>query len=165
MAYSDVVSLSNVLNGIVKLRESYHPMESLKEFHETFAPDQREDDLHDKIARRMNLIDEEYDEAVYALNYLHRSDLGATSSVVEEALVEVAAELADLLYVVYGTAEELGIPLEAVFNEIHRANMRKVWDDGQVHRNDFGKVVKPPNFVKADIRKVLYGQSDNTERG
>ena len=75
-------------------------------------------------------------------------------------MTEVASELADLLYVVYGTAEELGIPLDKVFNAIHQANMRKVWDDGTVHRNEYGKVIKPPKFEKADIRKVLYGKLD-----
>lgn len=163
MAYSDAISLSDVVNGKVLLRESYHPMNDLNEFHETFAPDQREDDMYEKIQRRLNLIGEEYDEVVEALDFLERVELGYTSYQIKEAMVEVASELADLLYVVYGTAEELGINLEAVFNAIHRANMSKVWDDGTVHRNEFGKVIKPPNFVKADIRKVLYGELDQAE--
>ncbi len=163
MAYSNVVSLSNVANGVVKLRESYHPMNDLNEFHDTFAPDQREDDILDRIERREKLIDEEFSEVMEALQYLYRTECGMTSGTAEEAMTEVASELADLLYVVYGTAEELGIPLEKVFNAIHRANMSKVWDDGTVHRNEFGKVIKPPNFVKADIRKVIYGELDETE--
>lgn len=138
-------------------------MRALKEFHETFAPNQREDDMFEKIQRRLNLIGEEYDEVVEALDFLERVEEGRTSYRITEAMTEVAAELADLLYVVYGTAEELGIPLDKVFNEIHAANMRKVWDDGEVHRNDFGKIIKPPNFVKADVRKVLYGELDETE--
>lgn len=141
----------------------YNPMADLKEFHETFAPDQREDDMYEKIQRRLNLISEEYDEVVEALNFLERVELGYTSYQIKEARTEVAAELADLLYVVYGTAEELGINLEAVFNAIHKANMAKVWDDGTVHRNDYGKVIKPPNHKKADIGKVLYGELDETE--
>jgi len=140
----------------------YNPMKALKEFHETFAPDQKEDDAFEKIQRRLNLIGEEYDEVVDALNFLERVEEGRTSYSIKEAMTEVAAELADLLYVVYGTAEELGIPLDKVFNAIHAANMRKVWDDGTVHRNDYGKVIKPPNHQKADIRKVLYGELDET---
>ncbi len=138
----------------------YNPMNALVEFHETFARDQRNDDVTDQIERRMNLIEEEFEEVMLALNDMHRYSLGYNSLTAEEAMTEVAAELADLLYVVYGTAEELGIPLDRVFNAIHQANMAKVWDDGTVHRNGYGKVIKPPNHQKADIRKVLYGELD-----
>lgn len=138
----------------------YNPMKSLREFHDTFAPDQVNDDVTDQIERRMNLVEEEFEEVMHALNDMHRYSLGYNSLTAEEAMIEVASELADLLYVVYGTAEELGIPLDKVFNAIHQANMGKVWDDGTVHRNDYGKVIKPPNFRKADIRKVLYGELD-----
>lgn len=139
---------------------SYTPMDNLKEFHDIFAPNQWEEGVYEKIQRRRNLIGEEYCEVVEALDFLERVELGYTSYRIEEAMVEVASELADLLYVVYGTAEELGIDLEAVFNAIHRANMSKVWDDGTVHRNSYGKILKPANFVKADVREVLYGKLD-----
>lgn len=144
---------------------AYEPMKDLEEFHRTFVPEQRNDDMEEIIHRRGLLIEEEYNEVQRALSDLDRYLLNLTSFTAEEVMTEVAAELADLLYVVYGTAEELGIPLQEVFQAIHGANMRKVWDDGQVHRSVFGKVLKPPNFEKADIRKVLYGKSDNTERG
>jgi len=142
----------------------YNPMKALKEFHETFAPDQQEDTVFEKTQRRINLIVEESHEVIQALG-AYRQIMGSDvpNGNAYETKAELAAELADLLYVVYGTAEELGIPLDKVFNEIHAANMRKVWDDGEVHRNDFGKIIKPPNFVKADVRKVLYGELDETE--
>jgi predicted HAD superfamily Cof-like phosphohydrolase len=143
----------------------YNPMKALKEFHDTFAPDQRTDDPEVKIDRRMELIREEYHEVMDALSFLDRTEYNETSYTTEEAMVEVASELADLLYVVYGTAEEFGIPLDKVFIAIHQANMRKVWDDGTVHRNGYGKVIKPPNHQKADIRKVLYGELDEAEAG
>lgn len=162
MAYSNVVSFSDVNNGLVRLKPSYHPQEMVKEFHDTFAPDQTNDSLERKIERRSRLIDEESQEVMEALDFLDRSDLGLTSYSVEEAKAELAGELADLLYMIYGTADELGIPLEKVFNAVHQANMRKVWDDGEVHRNEFGKVIKPPNFVKADISEVMYGSLETS---
>lgn len=138
----------------------YNPMKSLKEFHDIFAPNQRDEPLYSKLERRMNLIAEEYEEVMEALGHMDNTDAGYTSSTLEECMVDVAGELADVLYVIYGTAEELGIPLDKVFNAVHGANMNKVWDDGTVHRNEFGKVIKPPNFQKADIRKVIYGELD-----
>lgn len=129
----------------------YSPMEDLREFHDTFAPDQKRDDFLTKTERRINLITEEYEEVSEALVHLEDTRLNLTSSSMFEARAELAKELADLLYVVYGTAEELGIPLEEVFQAVHQSNMSKVWDDGNVHYNEFGKVLKPPTYVKPDL--------------
>lgn len=131
--------------------QRYKPMDALKEFHDKFAPDQRDDDFISKAERRMNLISEEYREAIEALVYLENTYLNMTSGTVSEAKEEVAKELADLLYVVYGSAEELDIPLEWVFKAVHKSNMSKVWADGTVKRNDFGKVLKPDTYTKPDL--------------
>lgn len=130
---------------------SYTPMENLREFHETFAPQQKQDEFLTKTERRINLIYEEYEEVSEAIVHLEDTQLNLTSSTIEEAKEELAKELADLLYVVYGTAEELGIPLEEVFQVVHHSNMSKAWDDGTVHYNEFGKVMKPPNYSKPDL--------------
>ena|SRR5882672_2273981 len=129
----------------------YSPMENLKEFHDTFTSEQREDGLASKINRRGNLIQEEEQEVQEALDFLDRTDIGLTSSTYEEALIELAKELADLLYVIYGTAEELNIPLQDIFNAVHRSNMGKIWQDGKVHYNKFGKVIKPPEYRPPDL--------------
>jgi predicted HAD superfamily Cof-like phosphohydrolase len=126
-------------------------MDDLKEFHDTFAPEQPREYLHNKIVRRQALIREEYVEVLEALEHYDNTFFDETSSTMAESLEEVAKELADLLYVVYGTAEELGIPLEHVFHEVHKSNMSKSNPDGTVSRNDFGKVLKPPTYVKPDL--------------
>lgn len=69
--------------------------------------------------------------------------------------VLIAGELVDLIYVSVFTALEYGIPLDKVWNEIQRANMDKRWPDGHFHLNEFGKVIKPEGWKKADIAKVL----------
>ena len=63
-------------------------------------------------------------------------------------LVAIAGELADVVYVAYGTALTYGIPLDAVIAEVHRANMSK-------DRGTTGKAVKGPGFVPADVASVL----------
>lgn len=156
MAYSNV-AIGDILNGIKPLR-LYNPVKALKQFHDTFSPQQRNDSLVEKIERRRRLVQEEYQEVMQALEEFHAIMTSSTpNGNAYNAKAELASELADLLYVVYGTAEELDIPIIDVFHAIHNANMRKVWDDGEVHRNEFGKVIKPPNFEKANIREVLYG--------
>lgn len=131
--------------------QRYKPMDNLREFHDKFAAAQRDDDFLSKIERRIHLISEEYGEAIEALVYLENTHLNMTSGTVSEAKEEVAKELADLLYVVYGSAEELGIPLEWAFKAVHKSNMSKVWPDGTVKRNDFGKVLKPDTYIKPDL--------------
>lgn len=69
--------------------------------------------------------------------------------------VGIAHELADVVYVAYGTAHSLGIPLDAVIAEVHAANMRKFGPDGKPVLRDDGKVLKPPGWQPADVERVL----------
>ena len=91
---------------------------------------------------RVNLIKEEFDELQEALA---QQDLSA-----------IAKELADLLYVVYGTAVSCGIDLEPVFQEVHRSNLSKV---GGSRRED-GKWIKPPTYSPACVQPILAAQRE-----
>ena len=66
----------------------------------------------------------------------------------------VAKELADLLYVVYGTAVSCGLDMAPVFREVHRSNMSKVGG----HKRADGKWVKPPSYSPAHLRPILAAQ-------
>lgn len=134
---------------------TYSPMKSLKEFHDTFAPNNRKHRLLDQLERRDRLITEEFEEVSEAIHYLEQTYLGMTSSSILEAIEKLSKELADLLYVVYGTAEELGIPLQEIFEEVHRSNMNKVWPDGEVHYNEIGKILKPPTYSPPDLERFF----------
>ena len=115
----------------------------VQEFHEQFdihvaaqptLPDPSTQNL------RIGLIQEEFHELQEALQ---SKDLPA-----------VAKELADLLYVVYGTAVSCGIDMEPVFREVHRSNMSKIGG----HKRDDGKWVKPPTYSPAQIHAILNVQ-------
>lgn len=73
----------------------------------------------------------------------------------EPDLVQMAHELADIQYVVAGTAVQLGIPLDACVEEVHAVNMRKLGPDGKPILDSNGKVLKPPEWVPADVGRVL----------
>ncbi len=92
---------------------------------------------------RVQLIQEEFDELKEAL--------------AQENLVAVAKEMADLLYVVYGTAVSYGIDMEPVFHEVHRSNLSKV---GGYKRGD-GKWVKPPTYSPASLEPILDVQREH----
>src|ERR1700704_1276332 len=89
---------------------------------------------------RVQLIQEEFDELKEAL--------------AAEDLSSIAKEMADLLYVVYGTAVSYGIDMSPVFREVHRSNMSKV---GGYKRGD-GKWVKPATYSPARIEPILAEQ-------
>lgn len=73
----------------------------------------------------------------------------------EANITSMAQELADVQYVTSGTAVTFGLPLAAIFDEVHAANMRKVGPDGTVHRRPDGKVVKPAGWRGPDVARVL----------
>ena len=89
---------------------------------------------------RIRLIQEEFGELQEALG--------------QHDAVAVAKELADLLYVVYGTAVSCGIDMEPVFREVHRSNMSKVGG----HKRADGKWVKPPTYSPARLEPILVAQ-------
>ncbi len=64
----------------------------------------------------------------------------------------IAKELADVLYTVYGTAVEYGVPMGPVFAEVHRSNMTKspALDPG-------GKLLKGDDYEEADLEDILKG--------
>lgn len=70
-------------------------------------------------------------------------------------LLAMAQELSDVQYVTSGAAVTFGLPLEALFEEVHAANMRKVGPDGKVLKRPDGKVVKPAGWRGPDIAAVL----------
>lgn len=119
----------------------------VREFHETYGVPVQSTPLfpaHDRVRLRASLIEEEYLELCEA-------------EAVRD-LVEVADALADMLYIIHGTALEYGIPLDAVVAEVHRSNMSKLGDDGLPVRRYDGKVLKGPNYTPPDIASILKAQ-------
>ena len=70
-------------------------------------------------------------------------------------LLEVADALTDLLYVTYGAGHAFGIDLDKCFNEVQNSNMSKLGEDGKPIYNEFGKVMKGPNYFKPDLSKFV----------
>lgn len=80
-------------------------------------------------------------------------------------LDQLAHELADVVYVAYGTALVHGIDLDAVIAEIHRSNMTKLGPDGRVARRDDGKVLKGEHYEAPDVSAVLRRQGWRVDGG
>ncbi len=88
---------------------------------------------------RARLLDEEVREFHNALSE-------------DDNIIELADALADIIYIVVGTALEFGIPLDRVWTEVQRSNMAKVdpTTGKAKHRVD-GKILKPEGWTPPDI--------------
>lgn len=69
-------------------------------------------------------------------------------------IIEIADALADIIYIACGTAVAYGIPLDKIFDEVHRSNMAKLVD-GKVLRREDGKIQKPLGWTAPDIAGVM----------
>ena len=96
----------------------------------------------DKINKlRIDLIKEELDELQDAMK--------------NNDLLEVADALTDILYVTYGAGHAFGIDLDKCFEEVQNSNMSKLGKNGEPIYNEFGKVMKGPNYFKPDLSKFV----------
>lgn len=96
---------------------------------------------------------------------LNKSD-ELIQSMLDGDLTGVADGLADVLYVVIGTAVAYGIDIQEVFNEVHRSNLSKTtWDEEKqrwvIEKDEFGKAIKPDTYSPADIPPIIKRQIEN----
>ena len=90
---------------------------------------------------RYELMKEEVEEYLTdGVNSLGRKD---------KKIENIAKELADILYTVYGTILEHGLQnkMEEIFLENHRSQMSKKYSPG--------KMIKGKNFKEVDIKQII----------
>jgi predicted HAD superfamily Cof-like phosphohydrolase len=95
----------------------------------------------DTMQLRYDLIEEELNELKVAME--------------TKNLKEVADALTDILYVTYGAGYAYGIDLDKCFQEVQRANMSKLGNDGKPIYNEKGKVLKGPNYSEPNLKKFV----------
>ena len=101
----------------------------------------------DKRSYQKTLIVEEFKEFLEAEGMLFRKN----ATIEAEAL----KELADLIYVCYQYAENMGWLLDEALDRVHLSNMSKLDDKGKpVYRED-GKVLKGPNYKPPTLTDLV----------
>ena len=64
-------------------------------------------------------------------------------------------ELADLVYVCYQYAENMGWDLDEAMYRVHESNMSKLDEEGKpIYRED-GKVLKGPNYKQPQLEDLV----------
>ena len=64
-------------------------------------------------------------------------------------------ELADLVYVAYQYAENLGWDLDEALNRVHQSNLSKLDDAGRPLLREDGKVLKGPNYQPPNLKDLV----------
>jgi predicted HAD superfamily Cof-like phosphohydrolase len=118
----------------------------IKAFHEKFGliGNEKPGFLSPELAEfRKKFLQEEVDEFNEAVD--------------QGDIVKAAHELCDVLYIAFGTAYQMGIPIGKVWDEVQRANMSKVraTSSDQSKRGSTLDVVKPPGWKRADVKSVI----------
>jgi predicted HAD superfamily Cof-like phosphohydrolase len=140
---------------------------------------------------RVSLIEEEIKETLNAIRYLHEVNVRGFKADEREALIaEIADGVADSIVVLIGTALAYGIPLQKVWDEVHRSNMNKVvercpvcleyvldneeFDEKdctrcngkgyiprQVNKRNDGKILKPEGWTPPAIEQIIKEEMNN----
>jgi predicted HAD superfamily Cof-like phosphohydrolase len=122
---------------------------AIAQFHSAFDLPMRQvpsAEVDNALARlRVALLEEEVSEFIAA------SEKGD--------LIGITDALADIVYVVYGTALTYGIDLDSALREVHRSNMSKLGSDGKPLIRADGKVLKSAQYFPPDIAAVLARQT------
>ena len=101
----------------------------------------------DKRSYQKNLIVEEFKEFLEAEGMLFRENIVFES--------EALKELADLVYVCYQYAENMGWFLDEALDRVHKSNMSKLDTEGKpIYRED-GKVLKGPNYKPPTLTDLV----------
>lgn len=113
-------------------------LEALKEFHSAKNETNKKFIPNDAQAQhRIRLIAEECAELIEALQIKDANN--------------ALKEICDVLYVIFGTAECYGWPVDKAFDLVHENNMLKI----TYPTDEFGKYIKPKNHPKVDLSHLV----------
>lgn len=121
------------------------------EFHERF-------DLDNTTHRGVGPRDVDPDLMAFRIRFLHEELREFEVAVESNDRVQQFDALLDLVYVAMGTAHLLGLPWQAGWDEVQRANLTKIRaaaDGSDSVRGSAFDVVKPEGWQPPDLERVL----------
>lgn len=73
----------------------------------------------------------------------------------ERLIEEQVDALVDIDYYNGNAAAKVGFNMDQVFDVVHEANMAKRFPDGKFHKNEEGKIIKPPGWKEGDVASLV----------
>lgn len=143
-----ITKLTTLINRLKRVF-LYDEMEDVRDFYKKFGQPMSDKptlvfETPRRAYERADFMQEELDEFIRGLK---------TSNI-----SEMADALIDLVYVAKGTAIEMGLPWEELWQDVQRANMAKVV--GRTKRGIDTDVTKPPGWVGPKTAAILYRASE-----
>jgi len=126
----------------------------VKEFHEAIdlaAP-------RNRPYRTFNDEDISKEEAAHRFALLMEEVKELEEATWNDDYVGVADGIADIIYILCGTALRYGIPLDEVFEEVHRSNMTKTIN---IQFREDGKVMKGEHYSPPNLFGILNEEVTN----
>lgn len=121
--------------------------EQAKEWRASFEVESNPIKGSDQFNLQAKLIVEEYTEVIDALCIFEQED--------KTTHAELLKELADLVFVCYQMAENMGWNLDEAMYRVFQSNMSKLDDSGKPVRNEYGKVLKGTNYKLPDLSDLV----------
>ena len=130
--YPDTTHKTRLSSEAQEFRDAYHLT------HSPSAPAR---------TRQRNLITEEFKEFLEAEATFYLSNPSNRANILKE--------LADLVYVCYQYAANLGWDLDEAMHRVHESNMSKLDEYGKPIYRDDGKVLKGPNYAPPTLEDLV----------
>lgn len=105
---------------------------------------------------------ENHKQTVLYLTLIREEMAELEAGLKHQDIVETADACGDLIWVILGLCNTLGIPMGPVWQEITSSNMSKTVD-GQVIRREDGKILKPTMYFPPNIHRALQLQDLTNE--
>lgn len=100
---------------------------------------------------QIHLIQEEYGEVLEALFGLDTSS--------EKSKADALKELADLVFVCFQAAENMGWDLDEALQRVFVSNMSKLDKNGRPIKDEFGKILKGPRYQPPSLTDLVKNEA------
>jgi predicted HAD superfamily Cof-like phosphohydrolase len=102
---------------------------------------------------------------LFRLRFLHEELGELIKAIGDRDVVEIADALGDIIYVSHGTAHYCNLPMQEIFDEIHRSNMQKelaTTENPSKRGRGNHDLIKPVFWTKPDIAGVIAKNQEPT---
>jgi len=131
--------------------------DKVSEFHRAMGLDIYSDPYVSLLERRKNLLLEEVQETVEAIDKITMELMRGKKPSTED-WANFLKELNDVQYIISGTFISFNTflgDLDTSFNRVHDSNMSKLDEEGNPVYNKEGKVLKGPNYKIPDLKDLV----------
>jgi predicted HAD superfamily Cof-like phosphohydrolase len=109
------------------------------------------------VARAPAYTSENLQQATLYMNLIREEFQELEEGFTNKDIIETADGCGDLIWVILGLCNTLGVRMPPVWQEITTSNMSKTVD-GKVIRRDDGKILKPDTYFPPNIQLALQLQ-------